>query len=193
MGRVGVAAAAAVLAISGAVSTAGPVAAQGQSAGGGPSLEATLGFIRDKLSQEGQLSYSSALHDSADGRNWSNNFTVEATNVQADLDGCRVTYHWRTTNNGNSAYDGEAGVPFRIVTRVEITSMSEDLDKSSADAGHATWKANVTPPISVLTAYRDDGKSNVMDFRDRAMAQRVANAMRHAAELCGGGAKKEPF
>jgi hypothetical protein len=184
MGRVG-AAAAAVLAITGA---AGAAAAQS-----GPSLGETLGFIRDKVSQQGVVAYSSSTHDSSDGQTWSTSFTVEASNVTSDVAGCRVDFHWRTFVNGKVGNDGDSGFPLRLITSVAVTTMDEDLNRLSAQGGHPTWTSQVSPSIAVLTAFRSDGKSNVVDFRDRNMAERVANAVRHAADLCGGSAGKEPF
>jgi uncharacterized protein (DUF2384 family) len=41
---------------------------------------------------------------------------------------------------------------------------------------------------------RENGnKENRFTFREEEMANRVAKAMVHAVELCGGGAKPEPF
>ena len=42
------------------------------------------------------------------------------------------------------------------------------------------------PAIWVLLVRKSNGHTNTVDFRDRDMAERVAKAMRHAAELCGG-------
>jgi hypothetical protein len=158
----------------------------------GQGLDVTLAFVRDKVAQQGQIYYASINHNSAGGADWSTQFSAEASNVTADAPTCDLSFHWHTTVDGKAGYDVEGGIPFAKVDHVVITSMEADIARINAEAGHPTWTAKVTPPVWVLTAYRADGRSNSLDFRDRDLAERVARAVRHAAELCGG-TKPEAF
>jgi hypothetical protein len=87
------------------------------------------------------------------------------------------------------------------------------MKEADASAGHPEWSARVDPSVFVLRL-----STGVMDFEtctnqasgpptcthgkeaaklefyffDESMANRVAQAMVHAVELCGGG-NKDPF
>ena len=158
----------------------------------GQGLDETLGFIRDKVAQQGLIYYSAALHDSANGANWGNQFNVEASNVTVDIPACQLNFHWHTVVDGKVAYDGEGGVPFGKVNQVVVIGMEADTLRLSVEAGHPTWTNKVTPAVWVVTTHRTSGPDNSLDFRDRDLAERVARAMRHAAQLCGG-TKTEAF
>jgi hypothetical protein len=184
MKRVGLAAALAVLALS--------IAGSGAAQGGMPSLTDTLRFIRDKIADEGPVEYVALLHDAVDGRTWTNRFSAAASDVAYDAEKCRVSFHWRSTNNGEVSHDGDTWIDFGTVRSVDVVPMDEDLDNSNARAGHPSWRAEVDPAVWVVVARQAGGGASVLDFRDRAMAERVANASLHAAHLCGG-ARREPF
>ena len=175
-----------------AVAMIGAGAAVAQAPRTGQGLDETLGFIRDKTAQQGPINYAAATRDSADGRSWSNQFSAEASNVIADVPTCHLNFHWHTVVDGKVIFDGEGGIPFGMVNQVVVTSMDADIGRISAEGGHPTWTSNVTPAVWVVTTHRTSGPSNSLDFRDRDLAERVARAMRHAAELCGG-TKREAF
>jgi hypothetical protein len=155
-------------------------------------LAETLEFIRDKVAEQGQIIYSASFRDTADGQNWTNSFSVEASNVTDDVSSCSVSFHWHTTTDGAVKYDGDTDVSFRKVASVIVTDMEADFVQANVKAGHPTWTSDVNPTVWVVTVRHTDGLSNVLDFRDQSMANRVATAMRHAANLCGK-AKREPF
>jgi hypothetical protein len=175
-----------------AVAMIGVGAAVAQAPQTGQGLDVTLAFIRDKVAQQGPINYASVNHNSAGGADWRDQFNVEASNVTADIPACQLNFHWHTVVDGKVVYDGENGFPFGKVNRVVVTSMEADLARLAAEGCHPTYTSKVTPPVWVLTAYRADGTSNTVDFHDRDLAERVARAMRHAAELCGG-TKREAF
>jgi hypothetical protein len=56
----------------------------------------------------------------------------------------------------------------------------------------ATRESRIAPPLFALAAKRPKQGENVFLFSDEDMANRVAKAMIHATELCGGGSN-EPF
>ncbi len=162
--------------------------ATAQSPARAPSLAVTLGFIRDKIAEQGRLAYASTTRDSANGQTWDNQFTVEASNAARDDGDCSVGFHWRSTVDGKPAQDLDVHIPFKIVTSVSISSMDDDVARLNAGGGHSGWVTQIRPPIWVLLLHRSDGHTNTVDFADRDMAERVAKAMRHAADLCGGAA-----
>jgi hypothetical protein len=59
-----------------------------------------------------------------------------------------------------------------------------------AAAGHTTWDVRIDPPIYLVLAQRTGSQRNGFFFGDEGMANRVAKAMIHAVELCGGGNKR---
>lgn len=157
-----------------------------------PTLDVTLGFIRDAVAQQGKLNFASTTRDPADGQSWDNQFTVEASNVTSDESQCTIGWHWVSTVDGKSAQDLDAEVDFKIVTSATITSLDDDIARLNASDGHAAWVSQMRPPIAVLLVRKSNGHANTVDFSDRDLAERVAKAVRHAADLCGG-TKSEPF
>jgi hypothetical protein len=155
-------------------------------------LVETLDFIRDKVAEQRQIIYSASFRDTADGQSWNNSFSVEASNVTDDASSCSIAFHWHTTTDGAVKYDGDTTLSFRQVASVIVTDMEADFVQADVKAGHPTWTSDVNPAVWVVTIHHADGTSNVLDFRDQSMANRVATAMRHAGKLCGK-AKREPF
>jgi hypothetical protein len=104
---------------------------------------------------------------------------------------------------------------FKDVEKIEVESAEQFLNGHFAQRAHPEVTATVTPPnfVLVLNAskplfsfHRNDtrgnspahdsdiaGKDHEFAFRDEETANRVAKAMVHAVELCGGGSKPEPF
>jgi hypothetical protein len=171
------------------IGLAGACAAAAQTS---PSLGVTLGFIRDKTAQQGQINYAATTHDSSDNTTWSNQFTVEATNVTSNEGQCQVGFHWHTTVDSKVAQDQDSSVPFKLVTSVEVNDMGADIARIEAKDGHTTWTSSVRPAVWVVFVRRSDGHTNTIDFVDHDLANRVAKAMNHAAQLCGG-TTSEPF
>jgi hypothetical protein len=58
--------------------------------------------------------------------------------------------------------------------------------------GHAAWDSQIKPGLFTIVTRRPKGLENAFLFSEEDMAQRVATALQHAIELCGGG-NKEPF
>jgi hypothetical protein len=157
-----------------------------------PSLEETLGFIRDKIAQQGRINYAGRFNDPTDNQNWINQFSVEASKVTVDAPACAVRFHWATAVDGKPAQDFDTSIQFGAMDGQRITSMEEDTNHNAAVGGHPAWVGTISPSVWVLTSRGRDGRSYVVDFEDRDMADRVSRAMDHARELCGGKSK-EPF
>jgi hypothetical protein len=160
----------------------------------GPSLEVTMKFIQEKIGEEGQVNYASYCHDSADNSDWVNQFSAQVSNVVASPANCRISYHTHRTRDGKVTADSDYWFSLKEVQEVVVMTREQDLNQVDADAGHPTWKSKLSPQIWSVEARRPKGDLNYFYFREEDMANRVAKAMVHAVELCGGGKKEaEPF
>lgn len=148
-------------------------------------LDETLSFIRDTIAQLGPVSYSANNTDPATGQNWTNQFTQEGSNVSIDASGCQIDLHWRTLYNGGVSFDGDGGIPFKLVDHVTVQSLDDFLASVNAGAGHSSWTTHTSPQLTVVSAVRPDGVENIFYFADFDLAGRVAEAMRRAVQLCG--------
>ncbi|MGO9316472.1 MAG: hypothetical protein ACLPXT_12275 [Terracidiphilus sp.] len=159
--------------------------------GSGPSLETTMQFIQDNAA-EGKLSYTASVSDaSQQGAEWSNKFTVEMSNLAADAGACRLTYHWRAEENGKLADDADYSLALKDVKEIVVLSQDQNQNQVDSRNGHPDWNSHIAPSLFTLIARRPKGVVNVFLFSDETMANRVAKAITHAVELCGGG--KDPF
>jgi hypothetical protein len=160
----------------------------------GPSLEVTMKFIQDKLNDIGPVNYVVYYHDNVAGTDWTNKFRVQVTNAVADASACRVSYHWKVERDGVVATDMDIWYVLRAVGAIVVMPMEQYQKEGNTAAGHPEYSCKVDPPTSWLQARRTDVKgSDDLAFSDEQMANRVAKAMLRAVELCGGGAKPEPF
>jgi hypothetical protein len=167
--------------------------------GSGPSLEVTMKFIQEKLSAKA-------------GAEWT---------VVADPATCVLRYFRHHDVGGSETFwEVETTLPFREVEKIEVTPAQEyyrqtgleEPDNLAADL--FALRVLTTTVKSVHTQERkickkgrclmDAGKkveSRQSDsfngewhtFLDEDLANRLAKAMLHAVELCGGGSKPEPF
>jgi len=154
------------------------------------SLDATLKFIRDEVADQGELDFASTTSDQRTGRTWDNQFTAEASAITADSGECALAFHWRSTIDGRQKQAMDSTVPFKRVTAVLISSLDQDIARLNVLNNHPGWVTQVRPSIWVLLVFRTDNQTNTLDFRDRDIAELVAKAMRHAADLCGGASGK---
>ena len=151
----------------------------------GRTLESTLGFIRDKVAQQGLISYAVTSHEAATNETWTNQMSAEASNVTMDVPGCAIHYHWHTTIDGKLSANDDLVLALRTVKSAQVVSMEEDALRLVRKDGHADWTETVSPALQVLYAIKAEGHSNSIDFHDRSMAMRVMEAMNHARQLCG--------
>jgi hypothetical protein len=185
----------------------------------GPSLEATMKFIQERLEAIGPVNYIAYLHDNLTGNDWTDrdqNLTSEVKAIPATCliefdvslkrtigldDGTATT--WHTSGKLN----------LKSVLQVKVLTREQQMKETDASAGHPEWSARVDPPVFVLRAsaglvdsktrhhytsgpdsYTNEKVESNLDFYflDESMANRVAKAIVHAVELCGGG-NKDPF
>jgi hypothetical protein len=157
----------------------------------GPSLEVTMKFIQDKLREIGRMNYVVYTHDNTNGNDVSNKFSTEANNVQASVADCRIDFHWSASRNGEALDDRDISFFLKNVQEIVVLTREQELDQIDAAAGHPGFSSRVEPPIFMLQAKRSNGM-HAFGFFDESLANRVAKALVHAVELCGGGSK-EPF
>jgi hypothetical protein len=160
-------------------------------AGSSPSLEVTMKFIEENAG-EGKLSYTAFVSDSSQsGVEWNNKFTVEISNLVADASACRISFHWRAQVNGQVSDDSDYKLNLKEVRDIIVLPQGQNQKQVDTRAGHPEWTSRIEPSLFTLVARRPRGVENAFLFSEEEMAGRVAKAMVHAVELCGGG--KDPF
>lgn len=159
----------------------------------GPTLAATMQFIQDKLNDLGRVSFVEFFQDTNDGSTSTTTDTNEITNVFADPVQCRISYHRRTTEDGRLYKDVNSTFSLRDVQNITVMPHEKANNEWNAQQGRPNLITTSTnPPIAELSAHRPHGAEDYFYFIDADLADRVARALTHAVELCGGG-NKEPF
>jgi hypothetical protein len=159
----------------------------------GPSLEATMTFIQSKLSSK--TNFVEYIHDDAQNTDRIVQLSVETSKVIADPSSCRIAYHTSTTRDGKiTVFDGDGSLNLREVEDLVVRTGEQEKKIIDSDGGHLTDTTRFDPPIFFVVARRsqDENTQDAFLFREEDMANRVAKALVHAVELCGGGSK-EPF
>ncbi len=160
----------------------------------GPSLEATMKFIQEKVGEIGTLNYVVYVHDDVAGSDWTTRNRTEASNVVANASACRISFHWKTERDGAVIQDLDTWYSLKSIGDIVVMPIEQAVKAVDIGEGRAGRNYRVDPPLFELQARRTDIKgSNDFIFPDEQIANRVAKAMVHAVELCGGGAKPEPF
>jgi hypothetical protein len=155
----------------------------------GPSLQVTMQFIQEKLKAK-QTDY---------------------TDITADPANCQITFARQIfPGNPNYVIDFTTTFSFREVEKVEVMPAREYSGPS------ARWENPPSPDAFVLRVSTTTEKSVrqheaefkkgkltrsddfyvgkwALNFKDQDTPNRLAKAMVHAVELCGGGSKPEPF
>jgi hypothetical protein len=158
----------------------------------GPTLAATMQFIQDKLQERGRLNFAVYTHDNADGKDYIDQYSSEATNIVADPAACTISYHRNVKRNNAVLADDNVSFSLHNVQDLTVMPAEQDFKKEYAAAGHPTWDARVDPPLFLVIARKAGSQGNGFYFPSEELANRVAKALVHAVELCGGGSK-EPF
>ena len=149
-----------------------------QTATGSPSLVETLAFIADKLSTQGPVIGSAYVGTANGAPNW---------NVSLDYAGAAMN----STACTLSATD--LRLSFRHIGKIEVLKFKDYVQRAITGTGLEGLKITNASPIFVLYITAPGGESKELYFSDETLANRVAKAMVHAAEICGAGANKEPF
>jgi hypothetical protein len=161
--------------------------------GGEPSWEDTMTFIEDKLNQQGAVNYLTTYQNSVDGTVRSQEQSDQFSRVRGDPQSCRLNYHVKTIRSLPPPlveYDGYLNL--RRVEKLAVMSLQDQRNDANAREGHPEMVQVISPAVWVLVVTDPRGIRLEIPFRDEDMANRVAKALTHAVELCGGGSK-EPF
>jgi hypothetical protein len=149
-------------------------------------------FIQDKLNEQGKAAFVEYRQNTSDGSSLTVTIVNEISNVVADPGQCSISYHRKATQDG-SIYKNEIDVfPLREVLDIVIRPFEQHETEYFAGTGANIAVTSTIPPVTVLSVRRPRGAMNFFDLTDPALADRLAKALTHAVELCGGG-NKEPF
>jgi hypothetical protein len=156
---------------------------------GGPSLAETMKFIQAKLNDMGKVGFVVFFQDTSNGSTSTENFTNEISNVVADQNICRISYHRVSTDQGQTYKDENDIFLLRNVQDIMVRPYEQAQTEWFAEHGRTLMITSTNPPLMELEARRPHGEENFFVFTDADLADRVAKAMLHAVELCGGGSK----
>jgi hypothetical protein len=159
----------------------------------GPSLEVTMKFIQDKLNTVGTVNFAGYVHDSANNTDGVQKFSSTISNAAANAGACALSYHRLVINNGSREHDENIVINLRDVQSIAVLPDEQDWQMYLVRTGDSTKTVKDVPDISALVIKLNNGKDPTLRFYEQELADRVAKALVHAVELCGGGPKPEPF
>jgi hypothetical protein len=184
----------------------------------GPSLEATMKFIQDKVNQQGAIVYVESWNNSVSGTSSpAKESSVESHVVAVDPAGglsLQQTFKsLESTQSGTRSATGTWQMQFKDVEKLEVLNAMDFKHRKSPSMVFQNdppyfevlvhlAAGKTVPHHTVRVESSNNGKSTesndnigefVLHFRDEETANRVAKAIIHAVELCGGGSKPEPF
>jgi hypothetical protein len=175
-----------------------------KAANDGPSLEVTMKFIQDKLNDADKLNFAINWYNVAIDK-VENTYQIgyEVSNVAANPARCVITIERKILIDGRTIQINQDW-GLRDVLDLAVRTGAEEVRKKQAEMGDHTYDPRFDPAVFVLVARRLKDKKqqpsgwlitepDQLFFADEDMANRVAKAMVHAVELCGGGSKPEPF
>jgi len=159
----------------------------------GPTLAQTFDFIGDKVKQAGAVSWMATPQDTIAGTTGAPLHRLfQVSKVTADPGNCRMTFSTRNVSAGIVLFDGDTTVAFRRVEKFSVVGMQDSVNREYARQGKPHLTETVTPSVFALLIAGGAGREFFLPFADEDLANRVAKAMLHAVELCGGGSK-DPF
>jgi hypothetical protein len=158
----------------------------------GPSLAETLQFVEQRLNSIGPVNYALYYHNNADGKELIIQKGIEISRVKATPGSCLIDYHFNGSKDGKVVATAEGNVSFKDVEDIVVLSVEQITKEANSKAGMTTWEVRADPSTFVLRARHKNGFANEFYFSDEGVANRVAKAMVHAVELCGGG-NRDPF
>lgn len=146
-------------------------------ASAGPSLAETFSFIAEKLSSQDTANLRATIAD-ANGETMYYSAAAIDYQVSPNPSSC-------TTRIDN------VQLSFHRIGKIEVLTFRDYVARRLSD--HPEYKITVASPGFVLYVTTPGGEPKQLYFSDEVLANRVAKAMVHAAELCGAGSNKEPF
>jgi hypothetical protein len=165
----------------------------GAQANSGPSLAETMKFIQDKLNALGTVNFAGYVHDSSNDSDGVQKFSATISNVAANPGACTLSYHRLVYNNGRKEHNEDVAINLREVRSVSVLPDEQDWQMYLARTGDSTKTVKDVPDITALVFKLNNSQDPTIRFYEQELADRVAKALVHAVELCGGGPKPEPF
>jgi hypothetical protein len=159
----------------------------------GPSLEVTMKFIQDKLNEIGTVNFAAYFHDSSDNSDWVQKISVTYSNAVANPGACSFSYHRLAISNGSKQHDENVIINLHDVQSIVVLPNEQNWQMHLARNGDTTNTIKDVPDIYDMNIKLPKGDDYSISFYEQETADRVAKAMVHAVELCGGGPKPEPF
>jgi hypothetical protein len=164
------------------------------------SLADTMKFLQDQLNAVGSVHYAEHWHDYVDDTDGVTQHSFEQSNVAADPASCWIKYHLKIVA-GAGLNDRDNGFFLPDVQDLVVTTGEQYANRHYVASGYPNVSAKVDPPVFWLVARRPDDMSrlslwrrageNAFVFTDEDTANRVAKAMLHAVQLCGGAKVSE--
>ena len=171
----------------------------------GPSLEATMQYIQQKLSAIGTVTWIQPRQNTHSGFSVTDEFNVELSQITADASKCRIRYHFKWTRDAQVIYDEDSSFYLKEVRDVVVEPLEQSTNRALAKLGHLDFvvpTGSLNPPVTVLRVrFAEENESaspflfpeefeRAFLFLDASDADRTAKAITHAIELCGGGGKE---
>lgn len=153
----------------------------------GPSLQVTLQFVTDKVNQQGTVNVAGYVHDNATQKDSLMRESIDQTGVNFDRRSCKLGYHKKVTSNGSTKVDGDVWLSLRTAGQVDVIPMEQAWKRDDSSAGITTLSYKADPPVYVVRINPASSSPYELEFYDERLANRVAEALRHAVYLCGGG------
>jgi len=163
--------------------------------GEGPSLKETIDFVKRSVLGEGRITYTRFRHSATSTGDFTD-VIWNSFSFPYDISQCVVELRRDEKVGGSSPWIVPNTLHFNWVTKIELLPEpeAENIDRQDYVV------TGITPRIIRLTLRGADtrdlaglAKDPYIVFVDEVLAQRVAKALKHAVELCGGGGGKDPF
>jgi hypothetical protein len=197
----------------------------------GPTLAATMQYIQEKLSEQGQVGWAEtgSNHPGMIMRSFfiisdimadpaaCSLQIIETADVIAELPKGKALKPGFTADDLHTHTVETDAISFKQVEKITVEKREDEQNLANAQAGFPEVKMTVTPPVFLLVLWASNAsvvtthtstatgkqaptekdatnKTDGIVIRDEETANKIAKAMTHAMELCGGGgAKKELF
>jgi hypothetical protein len=160
----------------------------------GPTLEETLNFIGERLAQSATVNFITFGTNTADGSNGSGHYSEIEGPFHIDTDACLISNRQKISINGQPpVVDRTVQYSFNQFEEVIVKPAEQYLTEMNTQNPQPTLINSTNPPAVALLLRLNKSSGFVFFFlTDASIADRVAKAMTHAIELCGGG-RKDPF
>jgi hypothetical protein len=159
----------------------------------GPSLAETMQYIQEKLNDLGTVTWIEFNQFANNGSTSTDTLSNETSHVVADTNQCRISFYRKGIQNGKIYKDENNSFLLRDVQEIVVRPLEQYENEYLARMGHPEEIVTSTnPPMTALGVRRPHMEDITFRFTDANLADRVAKAMLHAVELCGGG-KKDKF